>query len=506
MQSVEQDLNARIDWIAAAHRDTGRAHLHVLMRGRDAAGARLVIPTTFIAHGFRERAETLATQILGPRAEPERLDREVGAERFTELDRALVQRARDGEVGLGALANGNVETSRLVQRLNRLEQWGLAQRDAAGAWRLDMELADKLIRRTERRDRDQAAARLLAQFDPGLRPARARELEQAHSSQRINGRLVGFERLGAFARGPQLIGVEGVDGQFWTARIARLEDLRGLAGVERGAIVELERANPQTRASDRTIWDIAQANALTYSAALHRQRHPEDRDRYIKMHERRLEALRRDAIVSSDGAGAFYLPEDYLARAAARETLGGRESARVTLLDPQSLERQVGYYGPTWLDRLADGADDQAQIRHEGFGRDVLLAWRQRQAALAKLGLGEPRDDGFYLAQGWRDRLLEFETKALIEQIERDSGRVAHFACEGERVEGVYASRIRTAEQSYALIERDRTVTLTPWRAELDRALNQYVAGQIRDRALAFAYGPNAETAINRALGLDLGN
>jgi type IV secretory pathway VirD2 relaxase len=506
MGRIEQDLHVRIDWIAAAHRDTGRAHLHVLMRGRDAEGANLVIPTAYIAHGFRERAEALATQILGPRTEPDRIDREVGAERFTELDRALLQRARNGELGVGVLADEDVEASRLVQRLNRLEQWGLARRDPSGAWRLDMEFADKLIRRAERRDRDQAAARLLVQFDLGLAPVRTRELEQAHSSQRVKGRLVGFERLGYFARGPQLIGVEGVDGQFWTARIARLEDLRALAGVERGAIVELERVNPRTRASDRTIWEIAQANALTYSAALHRKRHPEDRDQYIKMHERRLHALRRDAIVSGDGEGNFYLPEDYLSRAAARETLGGRESARVRLLDPHPLERQVDYRGPTWLDRLADGAEDQAQIQDEGFGREARLAWRQRQATLEELGLGKRRDDGFYLAEGWRDRLLGLETQALFEQIERDSGRVAHFAREGERVEGVYVSRIRTAEQTYALIERDQIATLTPWRVELDRALNQHVAGQVKDHALAFAYGPNAETAINRALGLDLGD
>ena len=46
-----------------------------------------------------------------------------------------------------------------------------------------------------------AAARLLAQEQRGLEPERTRELEAAHSSQRVTGRLVGFERLGEDARG-----------------------------------------------------------------------------------------------------------------------------------------------------------------------------------------------------------------------------------------------------------------------------------------------------------------
>jgi hypothetical protein len=311
--------------------------------------------------------------------------------------------------------------------------------------------------------------------------------------------------LGSERNGAHLVGIEATDGNFWTARVARVEDLRDLAGVERGAIVELERAAPDIKPSDRTIWGLAQDNDLAYSAALHREARPGDRETYIKMHERRLEALRREGIVTRERDGTFRLPEDYPARVAAREGLGGRESASVTLIDPHSLERQAEYPGPTWLDRMADGAEDRSQFRHEGFGRQVSEAWKQRETNLEKLGLGEQRGDGFHPAEGWRDHLATIEERALRDRIERETGRVVHFARDGERVAGLFTSRIHLAEQSYALIEHDRTATLAPWRPEMDRALNQFVSGSVNDRGFDFQYGRGVEKEITRSLGLDLG-
>ena len=218
----------------------------------------MVIPRSYVSHGFRERAEGLATELLGPRLEPDRLDRAVKLERFTELDRDLLSHTRGGEVALAHLPDEAKRASRLVQRLNRLEELGLAEQARPGAWRMHADLEEQLTRLADRRERERATARLLAHEDRGLQPERTRELEAAHSSQRVTGRLVGLEQLGDDVRGPHLVGVEGVDGKFWTARVGRLDDLRGLTEVERGAIVQLDRATPEMRASDRTIWEIAE--------------------------------------------------------------------------------------------------------------------------------------------------------------------------------------------------------------------------------------------------------
>jgi type IV secretory pathway VirD2 relaxase len=508
VERVERDLGTRLDWIAAEHHDTGRPHIHLLIRGKHPDGRDLVIPREYVSHRFRERAEGLATELLGPRREPDRLGRMVNQERFTALDRELIARARGSELRLGHMGYDGPSEARAVQRLNRLEGWGLAAQTRPGVWKLDADLKDKLIRLSDIRDRERATTRLLAREDRAVDRESLRHLEAAHSSQqRMVGRLIGFERLGDDHNGAQLIGIEGVDGNTWTARVARLEDLRPIAGVGRGAIIEIERATPEVRPADRTIWAVAAENNLTYSEELHRASRPTDRDEYIAMHERRLEALRRDGIVTRDHDGTFRLPQDYMDRAAAREGVGGRESVRVTLHDPQTLEQQVNYKGPTWLDRVSFNGEAPSQMLNKGFGREVQDAYEKREATLVRLDLAERRPDGLYLNHGWRDALLDMEDKTLRAQIERESGRIARVARDGDKVHGVFVSRIHMGDQSYARIDdfsdRLRT-TLVPWRGDMDRALNQFVSGRVNGERFDFQYGKGVEQKI-RGLGLDIG-
>jgi hypothetical protein len=280
--------------------------------------------------------------------------------------------------------------------------------------------------------------------------------------------------------------------------------LRALNGVERGALVALQRATPDLKPADRTILEIAGEDGL-YSAALHRAQVPSDRDAYIEMHVRRLEALRREGIVQRTADGAFHLPADYEQRVLAREGRGGRERAEVTMLDPHTVERQAGYEGPTWLDRVAEGIEDRGQLRAAGFGRQVHAALVQRDETLKALGLAQEDGRDLVLAPDWQDRLRGMEQDRLRERIERDTGRVPHFARDGERVHGVFVSRVHAAEQSYALIVQDRTATLAPWRPEMDRALNQFVSGHVNGREFDFKYGREPEKALKLAKGLDLG-
>jgi type IV secretory pathway VirD2 relaxase len=511
MERVEADLGTRIDWIAAEHHDTGRPHVHLLMRGVRDDGRDLVIPREYISHSFRRRAEELATRELGQRLEhsladqlDRRAERAAQLERFTHLDETLLERARAREVRIADLPDEARLRGPLAQRLNRLESWGLAERKAPDLWRLDPELEDRLIRLADTRDRERAAARLLARDDRGPEPHRIRELEQAHSSQRVTGRLVGFERLGDDARGPYLVGVESIDGKFWTARVAREEELRALNGVERGAVVSLERATPDLKPADRTILDIA-GDEQIYSAERHKALIPSDRDNYIQMHVRRLEALRREGVVERTPGGEFHLPSDYAARVRRIEGRGGRESAKVQVLDPHSLEKQATYRGPTWLDRMASGGEDRSQLRYEGFGEEARVAWLKREETLKSLGLGVVAPDGFHTTTDWQRQLKRMERGDMLQKIERDTGRVPHIARDGDRVEGIFASRIHTADKTYALILQERTATLAPWRAEMDRALNQFVSGRVNGRDFDFNYGREVEKSLSKGLMKGLG-
>ncbi|MEJ0022795.1 MAG: DUF3363 domain-containing protein [Alphaproteobacteria bacterium] len=198
----------------------------------------------------------------------------------------------------------------------------------------------------------------------------------------------------------------------------------------------------------------------------------------------------------------FYLPDDYEAKILKREARGGRESARVALRDPAPLEKQIGHEGPAWIDTGMDGRLDWSQVAQDGFGKEAREAWVGRQQTLKALGLIRDNAGQLELVDGWQSRLRAMERDAIRERIERSTGLVPHFARDGERVRGVFVSRIHTHERSYAMIVSDRTATLAPWRPEMDRAINQAVSGRINGRELDFKYRRGVEKDIAKGIGL----
>ena len=132
MGRMEADLGTRLDWVAVDHFDTDNPHSHVVLRGVDDQGRDLVIARDYIAHGLRLRASALATEMLGPQTERdlrERLAREVDAERWTGLDRWLVDRTESGVVNLGA-----GDDRALAGRIRTLERLGLAEPMDGARW------------------------------------------------------------------------------------------------------------------------------------------------------------------------------------------------------------------------------------------------------------------------------------------------------------------------------------------------------------------------------------
>jgi len=151
MRDVEHDLGTGLDWIGVDHWNTDNPHIHVLIRGRTDDGKDLVISREYISRGFRDRAAERVTMELGPRSEQEirsTLEREVAAERWTSLDRAL----RDISDDSGGVADlrptidqEDPELRRLlVGRAARLERFGLAEPVGPACWVLKPELEQSL--------------------------------------------------------------------------------------------------------------------------------------------------------------------------------------------------------------------------------------------------------------------------------------------------------------------------------------------------------------------------
>ena len=240
MTDVARDLGTKLDWIAVDHWNTDNPHIHVLIRGRAEDGQDLVISRDYISRGFRDRAAERVTLELGPRSEREirsALEREVEAERWTSLDRALRVAADEGAgvADLRPSASGeDPELRRLmVGRAARLERLGLAEQVAPGCWTLKPGIEDKLRDLSIRGDIIKTMHRAMGGVD--------REPDVSgfalHGDDPVDtvlGRLV--ERgLHDELKGSAYAIVEGIDGR--THHI-RFTDIEMTGDAAPGAIVE----------------------------------------------------------------------------------------------------------------------------------------------------------------------------------------------------------------------------------------------------------------------------
>ena len=240
MTDVARDLGTKLDWIAVDHWNTDNPHIHVLIRGRAEDGQDLVISRDYISRGFRDRAAERVTLELGPRSEREirsALEREVEAERWTSLDRALRVAADEGAgvADLRPSASGeDPELRRLmVGRAAKLERLGLAEQIAPGCWTLKPGIEDKLRDLSIRSDIIKTMHRAMSGVD--------REPDVSgfalHGDEPVDtvlGRLV--ERgLHDELKGSAYAIVEGIDGR--THHI-RFTDIEMTGDAAPGAIVE----------------------------------------------------------------------------------------------------------------------------------------------------------------------------------------------------------------------------------------------------------------------------
>lgn len=155
MGRVAEDLGEpRLSWIATCHYDTDQPHAHVLVRGLRIDGRDLVIPRDYMGYGFRARAQEAAQERLGDLSREDaerRVWKETQADRFTGLDRRLLEAG--GAAGLveDGVGTNSAWTALTRGRLRHLEGLGLARREGR-RYRLDAGMETKLRSLQMRRD------------------------------------------------------------------------------------------------------------------------------------------------------------------------------------------------------------------------------------------------------------------------------------------------------------------------------------------------------------------
>ncbi|MDF2621191.1 MAG: hypothetical protein K0S00_3850 [Xanthobacteraceae bacterium] len=511
MQRMESDLGTRLDWIAVDHHNTGHPHSHILVRGVLDDGRILNIAGDYIAHGIRHRASELMTLELGPQTEvglQNKLRHEVDADRLTRLDRMMIAEQREhGVLDLRPDAGESylVRTNRhvLIDRVKRLESFGIAEEIEPGRWSLAERAEITLRAMGEREDIQRTMHRALV--DHGLADERGAAQYVTHGN-RISHALVGRvldKGLAGDEMGERFyLVIDGVDGRTHhveTSDASRLED------IKRGHIVALDplptRSDP--RPADLNIATIAERSGGIYRPSEHLElarpaieQQRGDPDAFIRAHVRRLESLRRAGHVERIDADHWKIPDDLPERGIAHDARTQRKDFAVRTLSAFDLDQQVASDGATWLDREL-ASRQRTELSDAGFGRDVNDALERRRQSLVDQGHAVRLENGNVRAP--RDILARLEA-VEVDRVGRamagERGLAYTPSQPGEYVSGRLAGSVNLVSGRFAMIDDGLGFQLVPWQPLLEKQIGRHISGVSRNGGVEWSLGRN------RGLGL----
>jgi type IV secretory pathway VirD2 relaxase len=421
MTDAERDLGTKLDWVAVDHWNTDNPHIHVLVRGRANDGEDLVISRHYISRGFRARAEERVTLELGPRSQQEvrsALEKEVEAERWTGLDRALRAAADEG-AGIADLrpdaTDSDPEFRRLmIGRAAKLERLGLAEQVMPGCWTLkpgnegtlrDLSIRGDIIKTMHRAIAETGRAPDLSGFAlHGDQPADA-----------VQGRFVA-RGLHDELRGTAYAIIDGVDGRTHHVVFTGLE----VTGDGKpGSVVEM-RAYEDGQGRQRL--SLATRSDLTIEAQV-------------------------------TAPGATWIDRQLLAKEVALSGSGFGAEVR------EAMDRRV--------EHLASEGLAHRQGQRVIFARDLLITLRERDLSVAAARISaetglpyRPSGEGKYVAGLYRQRLtLSSGRFAIIDNglgFDLVPWRPSLEQRLGQQVSGVWASG-RNVDWSFSR-ERNRAL------------------------------------------------
>uniref|UniRef100_Q11FV7 Type IV secretory pathway VirD2 components (Relaxase)-like protein n=1 Tax=Chelativorans sp. (strain BNC1) TaxID=266779 RepID=Q11FV7_CHESB len=494
MRQIEADLGTRLDWVAVNHFNTGHPHVHVIVNGRDEQGEDLVINGDYIAHGIRERASELTTLELGPVTEKEqrrKLTAEIDQDRFTRIDRAMIEEARDGLVDLRhepGDPRGNARRALRLARLGKLERMDLATEHAPGVWELSDSLEPILRQLGEHGD-------IIRTMQKALRPEGHErdpvsfQIHDGAPAAPIVGRVIDRHLSDELGENLTLM-VDGIDGR--THHVSGFDPIR-VEDARIGSIVEISAADTASRPSDRAIAGMAEGGIYRQSRHLEQARFDGrvpggDYEGFIDAHVRRLEALRRAGIVERIDADQWRIPEDFESRAAAYDA-GRKRQANIRVLSAFDLESQIGADGATWLDRRLI-AGEVSDLAGAGFGQQVREAMDGRREHLIGHGDAERWQNGrVFYRRNLLATLREWEVTRVGAELAAAKSLPFRTAADGETVSGKFTGTVQLSSGKFAILEKAHEFTLVPWRPVIDRQLGREVMGVVRGGSVSWQLG-----------------
>jgi len=163
------------------------------------------------------------------------------------------------------------------------------------------------------------------------------------------------------------------------------------------------------------------------------------------------------------------------------DRLEGKPSStpRLTVLSPVEIERLASYNGPTWLDRALI-TKDRIAAAPIGFGGEFDQALADRRRWLVEQQLADLKPSGEMVPKPQMITVLRQREQARLAKALSRQLNAAYLPHEpGSRVSGVYERSITTPTGKLAIIRREDTFTLAPWKPALEPMRGRAVMGLV---------------------------
>lgn len=273
MQQMEGDLETKLDWVAVDHYNTGYAHSHIVIRGKDQDGKDLIMARDYVTHGIRQRAGQLLTLELGPEDEVEqqlKLFREVEAGRFTGIDRAILNHLDQGILVVSAMppSEPRAHTAHM-RRLKYLGKLGLATERQTGVWEIKPDIERKLRSLGKRNDIMATMHRAMREVGIDRSAGSFAIFEAGDTPEQIVGRVAAVGLTDELSDRHYVV-IDGTDGRIYYADLGnvRPENLPAkgmIVAVENREREEGERAQVKLRVlSYLSLENLADAPGATW--------------------------------------------------------------------------------------------------------------------------------------------------------------------------------------------------------------------------------------------------
>jgi len=320
IEVIEKDLKTKLDWVAGNHYDTNDPHVHVLIKGNDEKGNRLLIKRDYISHGLRARAGQVATKKLGLRSYEEvtkAIEFRINSTKKCDLDEIIVKNTVDGHFDLSKTSFEQLKElplSLFIKRLEFLETKELAKKVDEQSWQI------KPLLREELQNIDRTNS-LISKLSDGLKIGK--EGFEIISAKNVIDRIIKghIVERGYFDdhEAKEYLLIKSKEKKFIYVELEKYSE-KSKAMVGEFVRIDVTKPFSGPLATDKTIEKVARENFGIYDMTKHAKQSESSvalppgvsSAEYAQIHVNRLEVLAKKGLVEKIAEGKFRVPEEYL--------------------------------------------------------------------------------------------------------------------------------------------------------------------------------------------------